>query len=781
MSVNAQETLHHLYCLLGEVVLLPIALGKKGPHRAGWQTITYADTQADDYQRDLIQAAQRGGNIGVLLGPRSGRLLAIDLDDEKAVQDWLKRYSWLQDTLRSRGQRGCQCWLRLEPFCVYPNGKAVYPLTNSTGQKIGEVRLGGAGGAQSVIWGVHPKGMNYQILVEKEPIEISLANLDEFAPEILAPQKPGPVMPLPPRLDYQSGGDLEARVHAYLDQCEPAKDGERGHDTTFRVACQIVNGFALDPETALRFMRHYNQKCEPPWSEKELQHKVDEALKARHNKAPGYLLDQQPPATRPTGSPTPQPNPVELRAKNENIPQGQQSAASQTPIYEEVVSAALERAPEIGPKEGLEGNEPEEPEKLFFYPKLDAKAFYGPFGGIVKAIAPLTEADPAAVLIQLLVGWGNLIGRSAYFSIGSTKHFTNLFCCIVGRTAKARKGLALGVAQWVLDQIDPQWVKANIRSGLSSGEGLIWRVRDSIIKTQPIKEKGRYTGQIQTYVEDEGIKDKRLLVAETEFGSALSVMGRSGNTLSAVIRDAFDSKEELGSLVKNSPCVATGAHISIIEQITGHELRIRMKECEQWDGFANRFMWPCARRSQVMSDPPDLSQAGLSTELSELVDTTQWAKQVEEMERDEEATQLWDVVYRQFAEDDTEDVVSATTDRGDVIMLRLQMLYALSSGARIIKREHVEAASALWKYAEDSARYLFGARLGNPKAEKIFDALRHAPAGMTRWDLSNIVFKRNVKTDVIEEALNLLKKIGWIVSQTEKTDGRDAERFLAKK
>jgi hypothetical protein len=332
-----------------------------------------------------------------------------------------------------------------------------------------------------------------------------------------------------------------------------------------------------------------------------------------------------------------------------------------------------------------------------------------------------------------------------------------------------------------LDQIDWQWSTAKVRSGLSSGEGLIWKVRDPITKTQPVKEKGRYTGGMDTYVEDEGVEDKRFLVAETEFGSALSVMGRNGNTLSAVIRDAFDSKEQLGSIVKNSPGVATRAHISIIGQITRHELQTRMKECEQWDGFANRFMWVCTKRAQVMSNPPDLSEAELKDELLELAKTTQWAKEVEEMERDEEANQLWDEIYCRFAEDDTEDVVSATTDRGDVIMLRLQMIYALSSGSRVIKREHVEAASALWKYAEDSARYLFGARLGNPRAEKIFDALRQTPQGMTRWDINNIVFKRNLKTEGIEEALNLLMSIGWIERRIEKTDGRDAERFYAKK
>jgi hypothetical protein len=78
----------------------------------------------------------------------------------------------------------------------------------------------------------------------------------------------------------------------------------------------------------------------------------------------------------------------------------------------------------------------------------------------------------------------------------------------------------------------------------------------------------------------------------------------------------------------------------------------------------------------------------------------------------------------------------------------------------------------------DERRYLFGKRLSNPRAEKIFDALRHAPGGLTRREINDLVFKRNAKAEVIEEALALLKKAGWVRTQTEKTDGRDAERFF---
>jgi hypothetical protein len=182
-------------------------------------------------------------------------------------------------------------------------------------------------------------------------------------------------------------------------------------------------------------------------------------------------------------------------------------------------------------------------------------------------------------------------------------------------------------------------------------------------------------------------------------------------------------------MVKNSPAVATEAHISIVGHITAFELRKLMKECEQWNGFSNRFYWACAKRAGIYSEPPDLKEAGIGAELSLLSDATSWAKEVEEMDRDQEAKGLWDLIYHEFALDDEDGVVAATIDRGDVFMLRFQQLFALADHSLSIRSEHVRAAQAVWKYGEDSARYLFGTRLGNSKAEKIFDTLRQAPVG----------------------------------------------------
>jgi hypothetical protein len=105
------------------------------------------------------------------------------------------------------------------------------------------------------------------------------------------------------------------------------------------------------------------------------------------------------------------------------------------------------------------------------------------------------------------------------------------------------------------------------------------------------------------------------------------------------------------------------------------------------------------------------------------------------------------------------------------------MIYALADRSRIIFEQRLRAAHAVWKYCEGSASFLFGDRLGNPKAEKILAALQEAPRGLTRRDINNNVFKRNLKAEPLNDALKLLVRLGRISSQIERTGGRDAERF----
>jgi len=265
-------------------------------------------------------------------------------------------------------------------------------------------------------------------------------------------------------------------------------------------------------------------------------------------------------------------------------------------------------------------------------------------------------------------------------------------------------------------QIDAPWEQDQIKSGLSSGEGVIFHVRD---------EAGT----------DMGTFDKRLLVLETEFGSALRIMERDGNTLSGTLRQAWDSGT-LRILSKNSPAVATGAHISIIGHISVDELRQQLTRIEMANGFANRFLWFCVRRSKALPDGGDLGHS-VQPLIDQLGQAVESAASVDELHRDDEARTLWHAVYPALSEG-RPGLFGTVTARAAAQVTRLQCIYAPLDGSSIINVQHLKAALAVWRYVEESVRYIFGSALGNPIADRLLDALRASSTGLTRTKIRDI-------------------------------------------
>lgn len=106
------------------------------------------------------------------------------------------------------------------------------------------------------------------------------------------------------------------RARAYLAATPPAIAGQRGHASTFGVACKLVHGFDLSPSNALPLLLDWNAGCQPPWSEAELRHKLADADKVQSRHGRGYLLNQSEPRTarptsfRPPATPASEPRPL---------------------------------------------------------------------------------------------------------------------------------------------------------------------------------------------------------------------------------------------------------------------------------------------------------------------------------------------------------------------------------------------------------------------------------------------------------------------------------------
>lgn len=406
-----------------------------------------------------------------------------------------------------------------------------------------------------------------------------------------------------------------------------------------------------------------------------------------------------------------------------------------------------------------------------------AEAFHGLVGDFMRLVEPHTEADTAALLISLLVAFGNVIGRSAHFRAEADRHYTNLFGVLVGQSSKARKGSSFGQIRRALELIDPYWASDRIQSGLSSGEGLIWAVRDPRERQQPIRE-GKEITDYQIVVDDEGVTDKRLFCVEGELASLLQVMRREGNTMSATLRNAWDSGK-LQSLTKSAPGKATNAHISLLGHITNNELLRYFSTTEAGNGFGNRILWACAGRSKYLPDGGNLCPADLVAFVERLRETVRFAAQVGEMQRDEEAKMMWHEVYPSLS-CGKPGLLGAMIARAEAQTMRIACLYALLDHSEVIRSRHLKAALAVWKYCEDSAYCIFGDALGDPVADTIYQALRAvAPEGLTRTELHQL-FGRNKAVHEIGRALVLLQEQQKArVVRTGGTVGRTAEMWYA--
>jgi hypothetical protein len=273
-----------------------------------------------------------------------------------------------------------------------------------------------------------------------------------------------------------------------------------------------------------------------------------------------------------------------------------------------------------------------------------------------------------------------------------------------------------------------------------------------------------------------GVDDKRLLVHEGEFSSVLKVINRDGNTASPVVRNAYDTGD-LNTLVKNSPNKATGAHISIIGHITKQELLKHLTETEAANGFGNRFLWVYVQRSKVLPEGGNLSDQDLEKFQVRLKEAADFARPEKRITFDDGARQLWHVVYRDLSAGKP-GLLGALIARAEAHVVRIASIYALLDRSSIIRVEHLKAALAVWNYCEQSARHIFGNRLGDQVADQILQELQSTPEGLTRTELHDI-FKRHRKVKDIDNALALLKNHGLALMKPETTEGRTAERWFA--
>ena len=290
---------------------------------------------------------------------------------------------------------------------------------------------------------------------------------------------------------------------------------------------------------------------------------------------------------------------------------------------------------------------------------MDAAAFHGLPGEIVDSITPHSEVDPAGLLLHVLAFYGNAVGSSPYFLVAADRHPLNLFVVTVGQTSKARKGVAFNLTKHLFQIAAPEWARNCIETGLSSGEGLIRSILTRIAASQ-------------------NTIDPSLLVFEPELGSALRRMQLQGNTLSQVLRQAWDSTA-LGVLTRKDPLKAESSHLSFVGHITGFELKELLARRDIFGGLANRVLWTCVRRHGVHPELGGLPDALVKNMAKKIRSALDASRAVGRLTFSSNANNQWDRLYPVLSSEE-QGILGAATSRGEAQVLRLAGVFSLLGG-----------------------------------------------------------------------------------------------------
>jgi len=335
---------------------------------------------------------------------------------------------------------------------------------------------------------------------------------------------------------------------------------------------------------------------------------------------------------------------------------------------------------------------PEEPDPI---------VYHGPIGEIVQAVAPRTEAHPVGILATLLASAGACMGHGRYIYQGSAQS-PNVFVVLVGDSSSGRKGTAGSVARDVMDAAYPDW-SSLIVAGLGSGEGLVSHLKKC-------EQRGEH----------------RALVMESEFGRLLTVMGREGSTLSPIVRDAWDGVP-MGRFLARDQDLVRYHHVGVVAHVTPVELRQKLSGVDAANGFGNRFLWLSVRRTRLLPFPESPVKHLNGDLLRGLGRAIEDAQAPGEVPWSPAAREVWEDLYVNLTMTTRYGLLGAMSARAEAQLVRLALVYALLDRSPVIDVVHLDAARALWTYAEQSVRQVFGNSTGDRGADTLREMLADGP------------------------------------------------------
>lgn len=374
-------------------------------------------------------------NLGVAMGPLSG-IIDIETDCEEG-EDWLAEL-WdgnapATATFRS-GRIGGGGVHRLYKFradlpalgnkAIALGSKREKNLRHIADLKLGngiDEETGKPKGSQSIFPpSMHSSGRAYEWIIA--PDDSPPASIPDWvAVKLVALCRP----PTPPVTTPPAIVDARAveRCRNYVSRMPAAVSGQGGHNATFNVACECVR-FGLGDGDGLAVLTEYNTRCQPPWSEKELRHKLDGARKTVPD--PGSRLVDSRNTTFVGG--------VDLSGI---VGQGQQGNGSPP------VKNGASRTPQAA--------KPSPPIEL--YESFPTDALFEPVASFCLGHAAAIGCDPALVITPMLACLAGAIGSSRLIRLKSTWREPAIIWALNVAASGSHKSPAQAAATGILEKL----------------------------------------------------------------------------------------------------------------------------------------------------------------------------------------------------------------------------------------------------------------------------------------------------------------------------------------
>ncbi len=398
--------------------------------------------------------------------------------------------------------------------------------------------------------------------------------------------------------------------------------------------------------------------------------------------------------------------------------------------------------------------------------ELDDAALHGLAGQFVRALAPHTEAHPVALLEHLLAEFSCAISRRPYIVLDGHQTPLIIWPCIVGERSKARKDTADR-------RIDGIFPKAGIhlqRGGKCIGTLLTGDVLIAALCNNPPKG-------VEIH------RDPCLYLVQSQFGSVLQTIDGEQNSLASVLRMAWDGKTIVPPPPLSDRISAAEPHLVVVGHVTPDQASKYLNTTNKCRSIGDLFLWLSVERGQMLAQTSSPSDATMKPLYEALRNTVGFVHGTPgepmtfpnssspylEVTLSPEAAQCWEEVYP-ILSTSRPGQIGALLCRAEAYVLRIAALYALLDMRTCVDVPHLEAALALWNYAEESVERLFGNNLSVAECEhRILRAIEKA--GRMTDDEVSALFEPDVPVDTLRSAKTNLEREGLIQCQEGKAEG----------